>query len=70
MAPIFFLLDLTGRCFLDTTKGWRWCWKNVGSETALGFNRKAPFPVAPDKRVDGAAQIRFHPPRMLRVNES
>ncbi len=52
---------LTGRWFTDTTKGWRWCWKNVWSQKVLGFNRKVPFPVAPGNRVGNAAHIRFSP---------
>lgn len=52
---------LRGRWFENTTKGWRWCWKDVWPQKALGFNRRAPFPVAPGNRVGHAENLHFHP---------
>lgn len=52
---------LQGRWFCGKTKGWRWCWKDLWSQKVLGFNRHAPFPVAPGNRVGNAAHLHFHP---------
>ena len=52
---------LQGRWFEDSTKGWRWCWKNFFMQKVIGYNRHVPYPVSHRNNVGVASHIIFDP---------
>lgn len=50
---------LTGRWFIDNTKGWKWCWKNIFMQKIIGYNRSVPWPVSHRIEITKPQNIHF-----------
>lgn len=52
---------LRGKWFENSTKGWRWCWKNFFMQKVIGYNRHVPFPVSHRNNIGIVSHIIFDP---------
>lgn len=52
---------LQGRWFINTTKGYRYCWKAFFMQKIIGYNRNVPFPVSCRNNIGNYKHIHFHP---------
>lgn len=55
---------LRGRWFDNSTKGWRWCWKDFFMQKIIGYNRHVPYPVSHRNNMGVADHIIFDPDDM------
>lgn len=50
---------LKERCFYNNIEGWKWCWKSIIYQKAIGINRHVPFPESHNSVVGKVKNIHF-----------